>query len=62
MSEPSRQLPASTHPRPTASQIDTTARWVDIADDVALGCECANPYLQIERWAQEIFPPPATSS
>ena len=21
--------------------------------DVALGCECADPALQIERWAQE---------
>ena len=22
-------------------------------DDLAIGCECANPALQIERWAQE---------
>jgi hypothetical protein len=22
-------------------------------DDLALGCECADPALQIERWAQE---------
>jgi hypothetical protein len=22
-------------------------------DDVPLGCECANPALQIERWGQE---------
>jgi hypothetical protein len=42
--------------------METTARWVDVADDVAFGCECADPRLQIERWAQEIFPPPATSS
>lgn len=22
-------------------------------DDLAIGCECANPVLQIERWGQE---------
>jgi hypothetical protein len=22
-------------------------------DDLAIGCECANPALQIERWGQE---------
>jgi hypothetical protein len=26
-------------------------------DDYALGCECANPALQIERWGQEETPP-----
>lgn len=62
MSEPSRQLPASTYPRLAASQVETTAHWVDVADDVAFGCECADPCLQIERWAQEIFPSPTTSS
>lgn len=25
----------------------------DFDDDLALGCECANPALQIERWDQE---------
>jgi hypothetical protein len=24
-----------------------------VDDDVPLGCECANPALQIERWGQE---------
>ncbi len=24
-----------------------------VDDDIALGCECANPALQIERWGQE---------
>ncbi len=33
--------------------IDTTARWLSDSDDVALGCECANPALQIERWGQD---------
>ena len=27
-------------------------QW-QIDDDVALGCECADPALQIERWGQE---------
>jgi hypothetical protein len=26
-------------------------------DDIALGCECANPALQIERWYQEALQP-----
>lgn len=25
-------------------------------DDYALGCECANPALQIERWGQDDAP------
>ncbi len=28
-----------------------------IDDDIALGCECANPALQIERWYQESLAP-----
>ncbi len=31
---------------------ETLNRWA-IDEDVALGCECANPALQIERWGQE---------
>ncbi|NPC56286.1 hypothetical protein [Caenimonas soli] len=27
-------------------------RW-SIEDEIPLGCECANPALQIERWGQE---------
>jgi hypothetical protein len=42
--------------------VDTTARWLGIDDDVALGCESAYPFLQIERWGQEVLPFPATSS
>jgi hypothetical protein len=41
------QLPAD------APVIDTTARWLDEHSDESLGCECANPALQIERWGQE---------
>lgn len=49
----------STHPsaRQAASQssnvIDVAARWLSDQDDLALGCECADPTLQIERWQQE---------
>jgi len=30
-------------------------RW-SIEDEIPLGCECANPALQIERWGQEAPP------
>ena len=36
---------------PTFSR-DSHAR--DDADGFALGCECADPRLQIERWSQEM--------
>lgn len=36
-----------------ANTIEASARWLDDADDAMLGCECANPALQIERWDQE---------
>jgi hypothetical protein len=32
-------------------------KWaIDDENEIPLGCECANPALQIERWSQE--PPP----
>lgn len=31
---------------------DSSGRPVE--DDIPLGCECANPALQIERWGQEV--------
>ena len=33
------------------------ATWSHERDEVALGCECANPALQIDRWHQETFQP-----
>lgn len=30
-------------------------------DDYALGCESADPALQIERWAEQLQVPPADS-
>jgi hypothetical protein len=38
---------------PAASVVATTARWLGFADDLAFGCECADPALQIERWREE---------
>lgn len=32
-----------------------TIRWAE-EHDVALGCECADPALQIERWCAEAQP------
>jgi hypothetical protein len=36
------------------------AHWPE-DDDIAWGCECANPALQIERWGQEVPQPTAKS-
>ena len=38
------------------------AQWLKVDDDVALGCECADPALQIERWGQEMQPFPVHAS
>jgi hypothetical protein len=44
------QSPVSAAPKlPPGVQLPV--QWTD--DDLALGCECANPALQIERWGQE---------
>jgi hypothetical protein len=44
--------PTAAHPAATAAAAEyTSSRWSD--DDIALGCECANPALQIDRWGQE---------
>jgi hypothetical protein len=59
MPEPSKELLPATQPRPAAALLDTTARWLGIDEDVALGCESADPSLQIERWGQEVLPFPA---
>jgi hypothetical protein len=62
MAVPSQQPLDSTSPHPAAALVDTTARWLGIEEDIALGCECADPTLQIERWGQEALVPAATSS
>jgi hypothetical protein len=41
---------------PTGSSFEAgndAGRW-SIDDEIPLGCECANPALQIERWGQEV--------
>jgi hypothetical protein len=48
--------------RPTGTLVDTTARWLSMDEDLALGCECADPALQIERWGQEVLPFPQAPS
>jgi len=62
MPEPSQQPLLSTHPDTAASLVETAARWLGVDDDIALGCECADPTLQIECWGQEILPFAATPS
>lgn len=32
-----------------------SASWSAADDDFPLGCECADPTLQIERWSQEML-------
>ena len=51
------QSPASAAPNRLPPGSLMPPAWTD-DDDLALGCECANPALQIERWGQE-DPPPA---
>ncbi|MGV3569792.1 MAG: hypothetical protein ACO1PB_04270 [Ramlibacter sp.] len=33
--------------------MEAAARWASEDYDFALGCECADPALQIERWGQD---------
>lgn len=45
-----------------ATLVATTARWLGFADDLPLGCECADPALQIERWEEETLGRPPSAS
>jgi len=41
------------HMQPTMTTVvDVVSHWM-FDDDLAIGCECANPALQIERWGLE---------
>ena len=45
-------------PMPAATQavsLDAAIRWPVDDPDIAIGCECADPALQIERWQQEML-------
>jgi hypothetical protein len=51
---PEPHLPIPAQPAMPPGTVEAVARWVDDAD-IALGCECADPALQIERWSQEFL-------
>ncbi len=38
---------------PAAALVGASAYRLSFDEDIALGCECADPALQIERWGQE---------
>lgn len=38
---------------PAAALVGASAYRLSADEDIALGCECADPALQIERWGQE---------
>ena len=46
---------------PQSTQTRDSAQVVALAgpddDEIAFGCECANPVLQIERWLTDTQPP-----
>jgi hypothetical protein len=58
MPDPSQQPLPFNGARPGAALVETSARWLSTDEDLALGCECADPALQIERWGQEALPFP----
>jgi hypothetical protein len=63
MAEQNQQShPFNTGNHPAASIVATTAWWLGIADDLAFGCECADPALQIDHWREEALVSPADSS
>jgi hypothetical protein len=44
------------------SMLPAESAWSSAMDDVALGCECADPALQIAMWGQEAEPVQAAVS
>jgi hypothetical protein len=50
MAKPSTQPHDIDREEPADLVIATTARWLGFPEDLALGCECADPSLQIEDW------------
>ena len=54
----SQQSQASTDSN--AREPGSRREWsIEDENEIPLGCECANPALQIERWGQEAPPGPA---
>lgn len=54
MPDTSQQPSMKVDTRPTAAMLDAISRRPHADDDLALGFECADPWLQIERWGQEV--------
>ena len=50
---PDLQQSSSNAATQAAALAEGAVRWPIEDPDLALGCECADPALQIERWAQE---------
>lgn len=46
----SSQQPFLTMPSGCPSELDSLGQFMD--DDVVLGCECADPALQIDGWGE----------
>jgi hypothetical protein len=57
-----QSLPFNPGHQPAAHGVASTACWLGIADDLAFGCECADPALQIDRWREEALMSPSSSS
>ena len=51
---PDTQLPMNAPGAAPTGRVQAAARWLDDSD-IALGCESADPALQIERWSQEFL-------
>ncbi len=62
MSESSQQPLSPARTDAATTVVATTARWLDIDEDLALGCECADPSLQIERWGEQVSPAVVSSA
>lgn len=45
---------SSSAPQSGTSPASALATWSADLDDVAFGCECADPSLQIAFWSQEV--------
>jgi hypothetical protein len=62
MPDTSMQPAMKKEPRPSAAMLDAGERSAPVDDDLALGCECAYPALQIERWGQQVQAFPRAAS
>jgi len=61
MAEPSHPPHSLTQPGTVMPATGAPPRWLRVEDDLALGCESADPSLQIEHWRQEVQSLPTPS-